>query len=52
MENARISGWQLHVYKGLKIIPFTLHLPFQIVIPALLLVIAFLRNRKKYSPSL
>ncbi|MDN3363650.1 GerAB/ArcD/ProY family transporter [Priestia megaterium] len=36
-----------HVYEGLKIIPFTLHLPFQIVIPALLLVIAFLRNRKK-----
>ncbi len=36
-----------HVYEGLKIIPLTLHLPFQIVIPALLLVIAFLRNRKK-----
>ncbi|MDI3093601.1 GerAB/ArcD/ProY family transporter [Priestia megaterium] len=33
-----------HVYEGLKTIPFTLHLPFQIVIPALLLVIAFLRN--------
>jgi len=30
-----------HVYEGLKIIPFTLHLPFQIVIPALLLVIDF-----------
>ncbi|MFP8642561.1 GerAB/ArcD/ProY family transporter [Priestia aryabhattai] len=36
-----------HIYEGLNIIPFTLHLPFQIVIPALLLVIAFLRNRKK-----
>jgi len=41
-----------YVYEGLKIIPFTLHLPFQIVISALLLVIAFLRNRKKYSLSL
>ncbi|WP_309247440.1 GerAB/ArcD/ProY family transporter [Priestia megaterium] len=35
-----------HVYEGLKIGPFTLHFPFQIVIPALLLMIAFLRNRK------
>ncbi|MGA6836578.1 hypothetical protein [Priestia megaterium] len=33
-----------HVHQGLKIGPFTLHLSFQIVIPALLLVIAFLRN--------
>ncbi|MED3879795.1 hypothetical protein [Priestia megaterium] len=46
MENARISGWELHVYEGLKIIPFTLHFPFQVVIPASLLAIAFLRNRK------
>ncbi|MHA2959454.1 hypothetical protein [Priestia megaterium] len=52
MENARISGWELHVYEGLKIIPFTLHFPFQVVIPASLLAIAFLRNRKKYSLSL
>ena len=36
-----------HVYEELKIVPFTLHLPFQIIIPALLLLIAFLRNRKK-----
>ncbi|MFP7732150.1 GerAB/ArcD/ProY family transporter [Priestia aryabhattai] len=35
-----------HVYEGLKIGPFTLHFPVQIVIPALLLVITFLRNRK------
>ncbi|MHC8968149.1 spore germination protein [Priestia aryabhattai] len=41
-----------HIYEGLNIIPFTLHLSFQIVIPALLLVIAFLRNQKKYSPLL
>lgn len=35
-----------HIKEGLYIIPFFVHLPLQVVIPILLLVIAFFKNRK------
>lgn len=36
-----------HIQEGLKIVPIFLHLPFQVLIPLLLLVIAFFKNRPK-----
>ncbi|MFF2448127.1 GerAB/ArcD/ProY family transporter [Neobacillus sp. NPDC058068] len=36
-----------HVKEGLHVVPIYLHWPFQIIIPFMLLVIAFFRNRKK-----
>jgi spore germination protein KB len=36
-----------HAQEGLKIVPIYLHLPLQVVIPILLLIIAFFKNRKK-----
>jgi spore germination protein KB len=36
-----------HMKEGLNLVPIWLHLPFQIVIPFLLLIIAFFKNRKK-----
>lgn len=36
-----------HMKEGLNLVPIYLHLPFQIVIPFLLLIIAFFKNRKK-----
>ncbi|WP_374721031.1 GerAB/ArcD/ProY family transporter, partial [Peribacillus tepidiphilus] len=41
------SNFPEHLKEGLKIIPIVLHLPFQVMIPLLLLVIAFFKNRKK-----
>ncbi|KAB7706980.1 GerAB/ArcD/ProY family transporter [Bacillus aerolatus] len=36
-----------HFREGLQIVPVYLHLPFQIILPLLLLIIAFFKNRKK-----
>ncbi|WP_458412913.1 GerAB/ArcD/ProY family transporter [Schinkia sp. CFF1] len=36
-----------HIYEGIQVVPMLLHLPFQVVIPILLLLIAFLKNRPK-----
>ncbi|WP_110929519.1 GerAB/ArcD/ProY family transporter [Bacillus massiliglaciei] len=36
-----------HVIEGLHIVPIFVHLPFQIIIPFILLILAFLKNRKK-----
>lgn len=41
------SNYAEHIKEGLKVTPIYLHWPFQIVIPSLLLIIAFFRNRKK-----
>lgn len=41
------SNYAEHIKEGLDIIPFYLNWPFQIIIPSMLLVIAFFRNRKK-----
>jgi len=36
-----------HAKEGLELVPLVVHLPFQVIIPTFLLVIAFLRNRKR-----
>jgi spore germination protein KB len=36
-----------HIEEGLKLVPVILHVPFQIGIPCMLLVVAFFKNRKK-----
>ncbi len=36
-----------HMEEGLKLVPVVLHVPFQVVIPCMLLLIAFFKNRKK-----
>lgn len=41
------SNYAEHIKEGLQFVPVFLHWPFQIVIPSLLLVVAFFRNRKK-----
>ncbi|WML44220.1 GerAB/ArcD/ProY family transporter [Neobacillus sp. PS3-40] len=41
------SNYAEHAKEGLKVIPIYLHWPFQIIIPAILLIIAYFRNRKK-----
>lgn len=40
------SNFSEHVYKGLEIVPLYIHLPFQLVIPLFLLLIAYIKNRK------
>ncbi len=41
------SNFPEHIQEGLEIVPLVLHLPFQVIIPLLLLVVAFFKNRKK-----
>jgi spore germination protein KB len=41
------SNYSEHIKEGLVVVPIFLHWPFQIIIPAMLLIIAFFRNRKK-----
>jgi spore germination protein KB len=43
------SNYAEHTKEGLRFITIYLHYPFQIMIPMMLLVIAFFRNRKKQS---
>ncbi len=45
------SNYAEHLKEGLEIVPIYLHWPFQIIIPTLLLMIAFFRNRKKKTNS-
>jgi spore germination protein KB len=46
------SNYSEHIKEGLVVVPTYLHWPFQIIIPFMLLIIAFFRNRKKKkSPS-
>ncbi|MFS0605496.1 GerAB/ArcD/ProY family transporter [Peribacillus frigoritolerans] len=41
------SSYTEHIHEGLKAVPNYIHLPFQVIIPLLLLIIAFFKNRKK-----
>ncbi|MED3810554.1 GerAB/ArcD/ProY family transporter [Priestia megaterium] len=41
------SNFQEHLHEGLKVEMFILHIPLLAIIPPFLLLIAFLRNRKK-----
>ncbi|MGE6833841.1 GerAB/ArcD/ProY family transporter [Priestia megaterium] len=41
------SNFQEHLHEGLKITPVVLNIPLYAIIPPLLLLVAFLKNRKK-----
>lgn len=41
------SNFSEHVKEGLHVITLYLHLPLQVIIPSLLLLIAFIKNKKK-----
>ncbi|OLN21437.1 spore gernimation protein KB [Domibacillus antri] len=41
------SSFSEHIEEGVKVIPLYVHLPFQIIIPTLLLFAAYLKNRNK-----
>ncbi|MBE5102279.1 GerAB/ArcD/ProY family transporter [Priestia aryabhattai] len=41
------SNFQEFLYEGTKIVPLVFFLPFQVIIPLLLLTVAFLKNREK-----
>lgn len=45
------SSYTEHIYEGLGAVPHYIHLPFQVIIPLLLLIIAFFKNRKKRKTS-
>jgi spore germination protein KB len=42
------SNVQEHIHEGLKVAMFALHIPLLVIIPPLLLLVAFLKNRKKH----
>ncbi|MBU8690514.1 spore germination protein [Priestia megaterium] len=42
------SNFQEHLHEGLKIAPVVLNIPLYAIIPPLLLLVAFLKNRKKH----
>ncbi|WP_026702745.1 GerAB/ArcD/ProY family transporter [Salibacterium aidingense] len=41
------SSYSEHIQEGIRFVPLYMHLPFQVIIPALLLLIAVVKNRKK-----
>lgn len=41
------SNFTEHMHEGLGAVPIYIHLPFQVIIPLLLLIIAFLRIEKR-----
>lgn len=41
------SNYVEHIHEGIYVVPMILHIPFQIIIPVLLLLIAFIKNRHK-----
>lgn len=41
------SNFQEHIHEGLKVAMYVLHIPLLVVIPIFLLLVAFLKNRKK-----
>jgi spore germination protein KB len=48
-SGAIASNYSEDIKEGLEVVPIYLHWPFQIIIPLILLVIAYVRNRKKQS---
>jgi spore germination protein KB len=49
VSGAIASNYSEHIKEGIKVVPIYLHWPFQIIIPGILLIIAFIQNRKKLS---
>ncbi|MEH7472456.1 GerAB/ArcD/ProY family transporter [Priestia megaterium] len=47
MASTIASNFQEHLHEGLKVEMFILHMPILEIIPPLLLLVAFLKNRKK-----
>ncbi|MFE8065234.1 MULTISPECIES: GerAB/ArcD/ProY family transporter [Priestia] len=47
MASTIASNFQEHLHEGLKVEMFILHMPILAIIPLLLLLVAFLKNRKK-----
>ena len=47
MASTIASNFQEHLHEGLKVEMFILHMPILAIIPPLLLLVAFLKNRKK-----
>ncbi|MFE4130976.1 GerAB/ArcD/ProY family transporter [Peribacillus sp. YIM B13482] len=45
------SNYSEHIHEGLDAVPIYIHLPFQVIIPMLLLIIAFFKNRKRSKAS-
>jgi spore germination protein KB len=41
------SNFSEHIQEGFQVVPLYVHLPFQVIIPIFLLIIAFLKNRKR-----
>lgn len=41
------SNYPEHIREGLHVVPMYMHLPFQVIIPILFLIIAFFKNRKR-----
>jgi len=42
------SNVQEHIHEGLKVAMVALHIPLLVIIPPLLLLVAFFKNRKKH----
>lgn len=49
---ATASNMTEHIHEGIDVLPFITQLPFQIIIPFIILVIAFFKNRKKKKTTL
>lgn len=45
------SNFSEHLEEGLKMVPFYIHWPIQIIIPSILFIIATIKNRKKTNSS-
>ncbi|MCA0149782.1 spore germination protein [Rossellomorea vietnamensis] len=48
MSMAIARNFQEHIHEGLKVVMYVLHLPLLVVIPIVLLMIAFVKNRKNH----
>ena len=47
MSMAIAANFQEHIHEGLQVVMYVLHMPLLVVIPIILLFVAFLKNRKK-----
>ncbi|PFA62874.1 spore gernimation protein KB [Bacillus sp. AFS015802] len=47
MSMSIARNFQEHIHEGMKLVMYVLHIPLLVVIPLLLLFVAFLKNRKK-----
>ncbi|MBW3112560.1 spore germination protein [Bacillus sp. MCCB 382] len=51
MSMAIARNFQEHIHEGLKVVMYVLHLPLLVGIPIVLLMIAFVKNRKNHKSS-